>query len=110
MAPWTLKITGWDSPGRCAMRRGPCFRSMRDFETYTTSLMVIPFTAQESYPCAAIKSSFVLYRLGRTLLVDGQHLQLPGNRNGRWRVAYRLVASLILQLTGEGDGLPRSGQ
>src|SRR5260370_32152367 len=72
--------------------------------------MVIPFTALESYACTAIKSSFVLYRLGRTLPVDGQHLQLPRNRNGRWRVAYRLVACLILELAGKGDGVPRSGQ
>src|SRR5713101_2502292 len=29
-------MTGRASPGKCATRTGPCFRSNRDFDTYTT--------------------------------------------------------------------------
>src|SRR5712692_399143 len=29
-------MTGRASPGKCATRTGPCFRSSRDFDTYTT--------------------------------------------------------------------------
>src|SRR5271169_6899777 len=35
MAPWTLKTTGCDSPGRCAIRSGPDRRSIRTLDTYT---------------------------------------------------------------------------
>jgi hypothetical protein len=33
-------MTGRASPGKCATRTGPAFRSSRDFDTYTTFDMV----------------------------------------------------------------------
>src|SRR5216683_951822 len=53
-------MTGRASPGNCATRTGPCFRSSRDFETYTTFPMV-PSLLEN--PCCFIYRSAA--RLGR---------------------------------------------
>jgi len=45
----TLNITGMDSPGRTAMRRGPSRRSIWDFECETNLVHNGP-------PCCASKS------------------------------------------------------
>src|SRR5215467_8237156 len=42
MFPWTLKVTGCDSPGKYAIRSGPTLRSIRALETYATSLIACP--------------------------------------------------------------------
>src|SRR6201987_2847335 len=42
----------------------------------------------------------------RSLKVQGEDLQTPRHRHGRGRIANRLVASLILQLSGNGGLLP----
>src|SRR6266436_1058427 len=45
----------------------------------------------------------MLNGLWRSFEVKGNNLQLPSQRHRRWRVANRLVTSLILQLSGYGN-------
>lgn len=48
----------------------------------------------------------VLNRFRRPLAVQGPNLELPAYGNGRWGIADRLVASLIVQLATDGYGFP----
>ena len=50
-----------------------------------------------------VEKLFMLNSLRRSFEVKGQNLQLPFYRHGRGRIANRLVARLILQITGNGN-------
>src|SRR5438552_18744231 len=98
MATRPLNITDLDSPGSCAMRTGPSRRSIWDFETSTTLLMVSSF--QKLHPTVtSLQDLFVLNRLGRSLQVKRANLQLPCYRHRRRWIASRSIAGLILQLS-----------
>src|SRR5579863_2598388 len=96
MAPWTLKITGCGSPGNQAIRKGPTFRSMRAFETYTTSAMAASCVGQVDTNAGVL---FVPNFLWSPLPVERQNLQLPMHGNRSWKITNLFVASLVVQLS-----------
>jgi len=82
--------------GRSAMRRGPSRRYM-GFEMY--NLVHDALLLRPKSLCSLVRISIMLNRLGNRFLGQGRTRKLPFYRHRCWRIANRLVAGFVLQLS-----------